>query len=199
MKRRLLVATNNPDKLREIRQILSDINWEVLGLGDFPTYPEPNEDGDNITENAIIKAREAYRQTGILSLADDTGLEVDELNGAPGVKSARYAGENASYQDNVAKLLNELKSVEDDSRRARFRCVMALVGEGIQRTWEGIAEGVILSNPQGYNGFGYDPVFWSPELNMTFAEASAELKNEVSHRGRALRDLPNVLERIIRS
>jgi len=185
--KRILAATNNKDKLREIRQILADTGWEVVGLGDLPPYPEPLEDEDTLVKNAFIKAREGFHRSGLITLADDTGLEVDALDGRPGVHSDRYAGPNASYKDNVQLLLTELNGVTN--RNARFRTVMALVGQNSEEWWEGVAEGEILTESRGEDGFGYDPVFWSPELCVTFAEASLEDKNRVSHRGRALRRL----------
>ena len=193
IEKRLLAATHNPDKLREIQQILDGSGWEAVGLDRFSPYSDPPEDGLTLLDNALSKAREGFRRTGLISLADDTGLEVDALDGRPGVRSARYAGENASYQDNVSLLLRELDGVPPAGRTARFRCVMALVGQGVERWWKGTAEGVILTEPRGASGFGYDPVFWSPELGMTFAEASPAEKNRVSHRGRALRGLIKVL------
>lgn len=186
---RLLAATNNSDKLREIKQILSPTSWQVLGLVDFPPYPEPAEDGDTLLENALQKAHEGYKRTGVLTLADDTGLEIESLNGRPGVHSARYAGLNATYAENVTRVLEELNGVPHEKRFARFRCVMALIGDQVEKWWEGISEGIILEEPVGYNGFGYDPVFWSMDLKQTFAEATSEAKNRVSHRGRALAGL----------
>jgi len=194
--RRLLVATRNHDKLREIRQILQDSGWEILSLNDFPAYPEPRENGDTFAANALIKARRGFEQTGVLTLSDDSGLEVDWLDGRPGVHSARYAGDNATHEANVDLLLRELDGVPAEKRTARFRCVMALVGDKVEITWEGVSEGRITTEKRGCSGFGYDPVFWSPEIGMNFAEASAEQKNRVSHRGRALRDLANVLHNL---
>ena len=182
--------------MREIRQILEESGWNVAGLDDFPPYPETVEDGETLLENALLKARDGYRHTNLITLADDSGLEVDGLNGRPGIHSARYAGENATYEDNVDLLLRELKDVPAPDRTAHFRCVMALVGPGIERWWEGVSEGVILDERRGESGFGYDPVFWSPELGMTFAEATAEDKNRVSHRGRALKGLANILDEL---
>lgn len=196
--RRLFVATHNPDKLREIRSIIAGTAWEVLGFDQVKQYPEPIEDGDTLLQNALKKAREGFKRTGMVSLADDTGLEVDALDGRPGVYSSRYAGENVSYADNVKLLLRELTSVPHEKRTARFRTVMALVNENSEQWWEGIAEGVIIEEPNGFNGFGYDPVFWSPELDKTFAEATEAEKNTVSHRARALRDLKNILEELDR-
>lgn len=194
--KQLLVATNNPDKLREIRQILADTGWKALSLGDFPAYPEPPENEETLVGNALEKAREGFNRTGQITLADDTGLEVDALGGEPGVKSARYAGEDVTYADNVNLLLRNIDSIPEEKRTAKFRTVMALISEGVELTWEGIAEGIILDEARGDNGFGYDPIFWSPELEMTFAEANAEDKNRVSHRGRALSELPTILKEL---
>ncbi len=194
--RKLFVATGNRDKLREIRAILGD-SVEVVSLHDVPPYPEPAETGETLLENALIKAREGYARTGLPSLADDTGLEVEALGGAPGVFSARYAGENASYQDNVRKLLEELGSRPLIERSATFRCVMALVDGEREVWWEGAAEGVILSEPKGTSGFGYDPVFYSYELKKSFAQATAEEKNSVSHRGRALQSLVSEVQQLL--
>ncbi|NQT35187.1 RdgB/HAM1 family non-canonical purine NTP pyrophosphatase [bacterium] len=195
--RRILAATQNKDKLREIRQILEGSGWDVAGLDDFPPYPETVEDGETLLENALLKARDGYRHTRLITLADDSGLEVDGLNGRPGIHSARYAGENATYEDNVDLLLRELEDVPESERTARFRCVMALIGPDIERWWEGVSEGIIIDEKRGKSGFGYDPVFWSPELGMTFAEATAADKNRVSHRGRALKGLVNVLDELV--
>ncbi len=193
---RLFVATRNQDKLREIHQILDGSGWEILDPDDFPPYPEPVENGKTLLENALLKARIGFTQTGLLSLADDSGLEVDALGGRPGVNSARYAGDKADYEDNVNLLLEEMTGVAEKLRTARFRCVMALVGPCIERWWEGVSEGIILKEKRGRSGFGYDPVFWSPELGVTFAEASPVEKNRVSHRGRALQELANILAEI---
>ncbi len=196
MKRQILVATHNLDKLREIKQILADSGWDVIGLDSIPLYPEPPEDQDTLQGNALQKASEGYRQSGILTLADDSGLEVDALNGRPGIYSARYAGEKATYADNVNLLLKELSGVPNQQRTARFLCVMALVGKDFEQTWSGASEGVITTDPIGFDGFGYDPVFYSLELMKTFAEASPDEKNRASHRGRALIGLKQILTSI---
>lgn len=196
VKRQILIATHNPDKLREIRQILADIGWDVIGLDSIPPYPEPPEDQGTLQGNALQKAHEGFRRSGILTLADDSGLEVDALNGRPGIYSARYASDNATYADNVNLLSEELSDAEEQDRTARFRCVMALVGNGVEQTWSGTSEGVITTKPIGFDGFGYDPIFFSPELGKTFAEASPEEKNRVSHRGRALVGLKEILSTI---
>jgi len=183
---RLFAATGNRDKLREFRQILDTVGCELSGKGEKWDYPEPEETGTTLAENALIKAHEGYRRTGLPAFADDSGLEVDALGGAPGVYSSRYAGENVTYSDNVNKLLQELTGIPLTRRTARFRCVIALVGPEFEMCWEGVCEGLIAELPLGENGFGYDPVFWSPEIGKCFAEASPEEKHSVSHRGRAL-------------
>ena len=193
-RRRIVLATHNRDKLKEIRRLLDPAQFELLTLDDFDDFPEIEEDGATLEENALKKAREVYRATGLLSVADDTGLEVDALGGRPGVYSSRFAGENASYADNVRKLLEEMKDVPPDERTARFRCVVAIVDGRRETTVEGICEGRITTEPRGQGGFGYDPVFSVPEAGKTFAEMSAEEKNAVSHRGRAFRKAAQVLQ-----
>ena len=193
-RRRIVLATHNRDKLKEIRRLLDPAQFELLTLDDFDDFPEIEEDGATLEENALKKAREVYRATGLLSVADDTGLEVDALGGRPGVYSSRFAGEDASYADNVRKLLEEMKDVPQDERTARFRCVVAIVDGTRETTVEGICEGRITTEPRGRGGFGYDPVFWVPEAGKTFAEMSAEEKNAVSHRGRAFRKAAQVLQ-----
>lgn len=187
--RTILVATNNQDKLTEIQLMLSDTDWVVVDLSKFDPYPPPEENGLTLADNALIKARAGFDKTGLMTISDDTGLEIDALGGAPGVQSARYAGENATYQSNLHKVLNELNSLPDAIRTARFRTVMALVGPDIDQCWEGICEGKITNKPIAENGFGYDPIFWSTDLGKTFSESSDAEKNSVSHRGKALEKL----------
>ncbi len=182
----LLLATNNRDKVDEIRHYFQGLNLEFKTAKDFPHIPAVVEDQPTLQGNAIKKAQTLAQFTGLLTLADDTGLEVDALGGAPGVFSSRFAGENASYAENVAKLLQDMEPVPDDQRTARFRCVIALVHGQIIETVEGICEGLILKSRQGNSGFGYDPVFYIPELGATFAQMSIADKNRISHRGRAL-------------
>jgi XTP/dITP diphosphohydrolase len=182
---RFVLATANPDKAEEIAAILTDV--ELVPRP--PDVPEVEETGDTLTDNALLKAQALAAATGQAALADDTGLEVDALGGAPGVRSARYAGENATYADNVAKLLHELDGVAD--RRARFRTVAVASfpgGEAVDA--DGAVEGVIATEPRGDNGFGYDPVFVPDGGNgRTFAEMTADEKHALSHRGRAFRRL----------
>ena len=193
----MFVATGNEDKLREIREILDGSGIAAKGIHDVDPYPEPDESGETLAENALIKAREGFLRTGLPSLADDSALEVEALGLAPGLYSSRFAGENVSYADNVRKLLRELRSVPEAQRAARFRCVMALVYRGHEVCWEGIAAGKITFGPQGENGFGYDSVFFSDELGRTFAEVPASEKNRVSHRGKALKVLTSELKAIL--
>jgi XTP/dITP diphosphohydrolase len=187
---RIVVATQNRDKAREMFAILSGLGITLRGLWEWPDAPDVHESGDTLEANAILKARSAAAHTGWWAVADDTGLEVDALGGAPGVYSARYAGANATYADNCAKLLAALSAVPSADRTARFRTVIALAApDGSAETVEGVVEGRILEHKRGQNGFGYDPVFfWSPK-GKTFAEMSAEEKNAVSHRAKALHAL----------
>jgi XTP/dITP diphosphohydrolase len=198
--RKLFLATNNPHKVREIRAILGDLPIEVLDASAIPDAPDPEEDGETLPENAIIKARAFFEATGEWALADDSGLEIDALDGAPGVFSARYAGPGCSFADNNAKVLRLLDGISKEKRTARFRCVAALAtGTDTVETFDGTVEGWITPENRGTSGFGYDPIFFSPELNQTFAEASAEAKNDVSHRGRAFRAAAERLRELVTS
>ncbi|OGS19702.1 MAG: non-canonical purine NTP pyrophosphatase, RdgB/HAM1 family [Elusimicrobia bacterium RIFOXYA2_FULL_40_6] len=195
---KLVIATNNKNKLKEIKEIISDMRLtgkiEVLSLTDFPKSPEVVEDGATLEENAIKKAREISKITGLTALADDTGLEVDELNGEPGVYSARFAGEQCSYEDNNKKLLSLLSGVPESRRTAKFRCVIAVVvPSGKTYTVEGAMKGKIAAQPEGKNGFGYDPLFTPEGQNKTFAQLFAEEKNKISHRSAALKKSEKIL------
>ena len=182
---KLLIATRNAHKLEEIRRIFDFSGLEVLSAFDFPDIPDVEEDGDTLEANAIKKATEMARATGCWTLADDSGLEVEALDGAPGVYSARYAGEACSYEKNNQKLLRELSG--QSNRNARFRTVIALSSpDGEVRTVEGICPGRIIEELRGEHGFGYDPLFVPEGYEQTFAELSAEEKNTISHRARAL-------------
>lgn len=189
MTKTLVLATGNPGKVNELANMLSPLNINVLPQSDFNVGEVP-ETGTTFVENAIIKARHAAKITGMPAIADDSGLEVDGLNGAPGVYSARFAGENASVQDNIDKLLNEL--ADNPNRKARFWCVLVLMRHADDPTplicsasWEG----EITQTQNGEGGFGYDPVFFVAEQNCTSAELTKEQKNAVSHRGQALKKL----------
>lgn len=181
----LVFATHNAHKLEELRAILKDFN--ILGLNDINCHEEIVEDADTLDGNAKIKANFVTDNFHIDCFADDTGLEVDALDGAPGVYSARYAGEGCSYQDNVNKLLEALDGIEN--RKARFRTVIALNLNGKQYLFEGKVEGVITKEQHGEKGFGYDPIFLPNGFDQTFAEMPMEVKNKISHRGRATQKL----------
>ena len=179
---KLLFGTNNTHKLKEIREILSDIT--VLSLADLMVEMEVEETEDTLRDNAILKAKAYFEVSGLPCFADDTGLEVDALDGAPGVYSARYAGPNCNPDDNIDKLLGALKDADD--RQARFKTVIAFVDGGKIHTFEGIAEGRILKERRGSRGFGYDPIFLPEGFRQSFAEMSPGEKNNISHRGKAI-------------
>jgi XTP/dITP diphosphohydrolase len=189
----IVLATRNPHKAAEMKALFADLPFTVRDLSEFPSCPDVEEDGDTLEDNAYKKAEAAYRCTGLPAVADDTGLEVYYMLGRPGVYSARYAGEDATYADNCKKLLHELTQVPARKRDARFRCVIALVGPGTEEYFEGRVEGRILLSPQGSSGFGYDPVFQAEGFTRSFAELTPEEKNAVSHRGNALRTLKEFL------
>ncbi len=190
----ILLATRNPDKVRELAALLGELGVHIRTLTDFPTAPEVEEDGTTCEANALKKAREIASATGIPSLADDTGLEVDALGGRPGVFAARYAGEGATYEDNCRKLLKELDDVPLAKRTARFVTVAALaMPGGYSRIATGTLVGVIAEACAGSQGFGYDPVFFIPELGRTLAELTAEEKNRISHRAKAFRSMADIL------
>lgn len=192
--RELVIATGNAGKLAEIRAALEGLPFKILGAADVGGLPEVIEDGTTLLENAQKKARSAFQHTGFLSLADDTGLEVDALEGAPGVYSARYAGVGCSYNDNNKKLLAELEKAGKD-RRATFRTVMVLA-ESKREDWvAGSIKGEISREMRGSQGFGYDPVFYVPEKRKCFAELSISEKNHISHRGHALSRIKTMLFR----
>lgn len=190
---KIVIATNNRNKLKEIRAVLGGFFEEMYSLGDLGINVEIEETGDTLTENALIKARTILNMTGLASLADDSGLMCDALGGAPGVYSARYAGEEHDDAKNNALLLHNLAGKD---RTAHFCSVIALcLPDGREFTAEGRVDGVITDSARGNGGFGYDPLFYSPELGKTFAEATPEEKNSVSHRGRALRNMETVVEK----
>ena len=184
---RLLIATNNAGKTAEIKAILGDFYDEVVSLKDAGILLEVEEDGESFEENAIKKAREAAKVAGCDALADDSGLCVDALDGAPGIYSARYAGENATDAQNNEKLLAALNGMQD--RTARFVSVVALVSGESVTTARGEVEGVIAAEPSGSGGFGYDPLFYVPDVGQTFAQIPSDIKNTLSHRARALEAL----------
>ena len=195
--KKIVLASNNKGKVREINQILTELDISVLPQSEF-NVDEAEETGLTFVENAILKARNAAEQSGLPAIADDSGIEVDALNGEPGIYSARYAGVGASDEDNLQKLLGALQDVPDEKRTARFQCLMVYMRHANDPTpliCQGVWEGIITHEPQGENGFGYDPVFYVPDHNCTSAQLSAEVKNALSHRGQALRLLVEQLGR----
>lgn len=191
MSKTTVLASGNPGKVREFNQLLSSLDFEVVPQSRF-AVPEAEETGLTFIENAILKARNATQHTGLPALADDSGLEVDALNGAPGIYSARYAGPGAGDAENLEKLLAMLNGVPDERRTARFQCVLVYLRHALDPTpliCQGTWEGRILTAPRGSGGFGYDPVFLVPALGQASAELPPEVKNALSHRGQALRQL----------
>ena len=191
----ILFATSNRGKLREARAILNDPAIRFISLDEFPDYPEPVEDADTFEGNAKIKALYYAKLTNCFTLADDSGLEVDALHGAPGVKSARYAGDACNDQANNRLMIQSLGGVDFELRTARFRCVIAWANpEKVLATASGVVEGLIVDNAQGENGFGYDPHFFVPEYGMTTAQMPPDQKNSISHRGQALRRMRTTMD-----
>ena len=191
----LLLGTHNPGKIHEIKLILGDLGWTLRSLRDLDSVGVAEEHADSYAGNAILKAQFYARVTGMLALADDSGLEVEALGGAPGVLSARYAGEHASDADRRNLLLSELAQSGSDNRRARFVCAIAIANAAgeVVNVSEGVCEGVITFAARGSSGFGYDPLFVPNGYNQTFAELSDEIKNQISHRARALLKLRDSL------
>ena len=191
---KIVLATHNRDKCAEMSAILSRFPIELLSLDDFPAIGEIIEDGTTLEENALIKANTVYIKTGLYSWADDTGLEVDALGGKPGVYSARYAGENCTYLDNVNKLLKDMLDYPENMRTAQFRTAIALVGENMELVTMGVVKGLITNKPKGVGGFGYDPVFYVPNKDKTYSEMEMIEKNKISHRAIAIKNMTKLLE-----
>ena len=188
---KLIFATNNSHKLQEIQDLLQN-KFHVVSLEDIGIYEDIAETADTLEGNALLKARYVFERTQSDCFADDTGLEVDELDGAPGVYSARYAGENASFDDNMDKLIDTLRGTEN--RKARFRTVIALIFKGNEYLFEGRVDGIILKEKAGSHGFGYDPIFLPEGFEKSFAEMDPIQKNAISHRGRSVQKLINFLK-----
>ena len=194
MKRKIIFATSNEGKMNEVRSILEDLGIEVFSMKEAGIQADVVEDGTTFEENATIKAVEIQKICGEIVLADDSGLEVDYLNKEPGIYSARYMGENTSYRIKNKSLIDRLEGVEDEKRTARFVCAIAAAfPDGTVEVTRGTIEGRIGYEEKGENGFGYDPIFYVPEYGCTTAELSPEQKNEVSHRGKALRLMKEVI------
>jgi XTP/dITP diphosphohydrolase len=204
MKRTILIATTNPGKIAEIKAMLEfDVEW--VGLSDFPNVNEVKEDGETFVENACKKAVGYAKQTGLWTIADDSGLVIDALGGAPGVKSARFSSENDKNRGlldhkNMQKVLKLLENVPAEKRTARFVCCLCLAGpDKVLIETQGILEGLIIEKEIGENGFGYDPIFLVPHLNKTVAQLAADEKNAISHRGNAIRKLKPLLEQLLKT
>jgi len=195
---KIILATHNRDKEKELQNSLQGINIEICSLFDFPEIGDIEETGTTLLENSLLKARTVFNITGIPTIADDTGLEVDFLDGAPGVYSARYAGNNVSYQDNVNKLLIELDGVPHEKRKAKFRTVVTYIDKNDELWTEGHIDGIISESIIGDGGFGYDPIFFVPHIGKTFAELSSAEKNKISHRGIALQKLRKILINVLK-
>lgn len=192
----LVLATTNKNKIKEFKEMVGDFPVDIRSVADFGPIPECIEDGETFDDNAYKKALHTAKILGLPTIADDSGLVVEALDGAPGVYSARYAGENATDEDNCQKLLAEMKGVKN--RKAAFKCVLSIaVPSGPALTYEGSCEGTILEAKRGESGFGYDPLFYFEEFGKTFAECNPEEKNQVSHRGRALAEVRNEFSKIV--
>jgi XTP/dITP diphosphohydrolase len=191
---KIVFASGNEGKVREIREMLEGMKIELVSLNNYTHVPEIVEDGKSFLENALKKAKIISEFTGETVLADDSGLQVDALGGEPGIYSSRYAGEKATDEENNAKLLNKLKNIPYQKRTAFFRCVLVLYKrDGVYDSFEGKWNGQIIDERRGNNGFGYDPIFFVPELKKTAAELPAEIKNKLSHRGQAFAQLKKAL------
>lgn len=196
---KIILATQNQGKVRELRELLVNEAIEVLSLLDIPAWEDVEENGVTFADNAALKAREAVWRTGLIALADDSGLEVDALDGAPGVYSARYAGEPKDDERNIDKLLHNLETIPEGQRTARFRCALVVATPfGEEYLTEGAVQGRILTKRRGTDGFGYDPVFYLPEFARTMAELTLTEKNTLSHRAQAFRKAIPILQELNR-
>ncbi len=193
--KKLILATRNKHKIVELQSLLQDLNLELLTLNDFPNHPPLIEDDATFQENALKKARAIFQHTKLPALADDSGLEVFFLNGKPGVRSARYSGDNATDEQNNEKLLTEMRGVAPRRRRAQFHAFLALVGAGYEELSEGICPGTLAEFPRGTNGFGYDPIFITDGFTKTYAELTGEEKNRISHRAKAAEKMIEALRK----
>lgn len=190
---KIILATHNIDKCKELQKSLNDQSIEIVTLKAYPTVGEIAEDGKTLTENAFIKSRTVFKLTNIPTISDDTGLFVDALGGQPGIYSARYAGENCTYADNVNKLLNNMPNIKKSLRSATFKTVVTYVSKDLELVAEGSVKGFITEKPKGENGFGYDPIFNVAKLNKTYAEMTMNEKKCLSHRSRAINNLVSLL------
>ena len=196
IKQQIVLATGNKGKVREISQMLAEQAFEIMPQSEF-NIPEVEETGLTFVENAIIKARHASKISGLPAIADDSGIEIDALNGAPGIYSARYAGIDATDTENLYKVLTDMELVDEPQRTARFQCLLVMMRHANDPTpiiCQGTWEGTILRQPIGENGFGYDPIFWLEEQQCSSAQLAPSVKDQLSHRGKALRQLVNQLK-----
>ena len=191
---KIVLATHNKNKYIEMKNILNVFPIDIISLDEFPEIGEIVEDGTTLSENALIKAKTVYLHTGLYSWADDTGLEVEILDGQPGIFSARYAGDNCSYLDNINKLLKNMSNIPNNQRAAKFRTSIAFVGKNVELVAEGVVEGLITQKPKGVGGFGYDPVFYISEKNKTYSEMEMIEKNQISHRSKAIQNMVKLLQ-----
>ena len=196
----ILIGTHNRHKTAEISKLLEGLPVKIRDLTEFPGIDPVEEDGETLLENAVLKAKYYAQRTGLTAMADDTGLEVDSLNGEPGVRSARYAGETCSYDDNNRKLLERLSGKKNGNRRAVFKCVIAVFDPRTETlmTEEGAIEGEILDAPRGTHGFGYDPIFYMANLKKTLAELSLDEKNRISHRALAVLKMRDTIAKTLK-
>ncbi len=199
MEQKLLVATHNQGKVREFAEMLADMQIEFLSLDDAGITMDVEETGSTFRENALLKANTYAQKTGLLTLADDSGLEVDALDGAPGIYTARYGGAGLTHKERYLYLLKNLTAVSPENRSARFRCVIVLTAPNgvLLGESEGICEGMIAQEPVGDGGFGYDPVFYLPERQRTMAQLSSSIKHQISHRGQAIKQIEPLLREIL--
>lgn len=196
--RTLIFATRNSGKTEELQKLVSDLNFSVKDLNSFREAPVVEETGTTFAENALLKARETVKWSGRTALADDSGLEVDILSGQPGIYSSRFAGEDASDEDNNRKLIKLVRDYPLEERTARFCCVLALVTpEGQEQIVEGSCEGLIVQEPKGEHGFGYDPIFYLPDYQATFAQLGEKIKNRISHRARAFLKMREIIRDLL--
>ena len=191
---KIVLATHNMDKCAEMKSIMRGTPVKLLTLNEYPKIGEIIENGRTLLENALIKAKTVHKLINLPALADDTGLEVDILNGQPGIYSARYAGGKCSYSDNVNKLLQEMDNISSDKRIAHFCTAIAYVDDNMELTTEGTVQGLITDKRKGIDGFGYDPVFYVPNMKKTYAEMSMDEKNQISHRGIAIKNMQKLLQ-----
>jgi len=191
----IILATHNLDKCKELQASFNDTKIKVVTLKDFPDISDIVEDGDSLEANAFIKSRTVFKETGIPTISDDTGLFIAALNGEPGIFSARYAGENCSYTDNVNKVLIEMNNIDISLREATFKTVVTYVSKDLELVAEGSVKGIITKKPKGNKGFGYDPIFYVSELQKTFAEMDINEKQKISHRSRAIDNLQKLFRK----